>query len=154
MASKDAGFSLLEIMVALAIIALAMTLVGVGFARSSAGFRFDAAAQDLMQTLREAQARALRTGREVAVVIDVDNHSYQLAQDTPVQLPADAGLRVVSAGQAMMESHHPAFAFMPDGGSTGGSVTLTAQGRTAVVAVDWLTGAVGMSKGDASAASQ
>ena len=38
----DAGFSLLEIMMALAILGLAVTVVGVAFGRSSVGYRFDA----------------------------------------------------------------------------------------------------------------
>ncbi len=144
---RDAGFSLLEIMVALAILALAVGLVGVGFARSSAGFRFDAATQDLALSLREANARALRSGREIAVVIDVDGRRYQLQQDQPVALPEGAGVRVVSGGQVMNAARQPAIIFYPNGGSSGGAITLTEQDRSATVSVDWLTGAVDVMDG-------
>lgn len=145
--ARDAGFSLLEIMIALAILALAVTLVGVGFARSSAGFRFDAAAQDLALSLREAQARALRSGREVAVAINVEGRRYQLQQDTPVHLPDTANVRVVSAGQVMGPGREPVFTFSPDGGSSGGLITLSEQDRSAIISVDWLTGAIGITSG-------
>ncbi len=146
---RDAGFSLLEIMIALAILALAVGVVGVGFARSSAGFRFDSTMQDLALSLREANARALRTGREIAVVIDVNGRRYQLQQDQPVALPDDAGVRVVSGGQVMNAARQPAIIFYPNGGSSGGSITLTQQDRSATVSVDWLTGEVGIASGGA-----
>jgi general secretion pathway protein H len=151
---REAGFSLLEIMIALAIMALAVSLVGVAFARSSAGFRFDAATQDLALSLREAQARALRSGREVSVSIDVDARRYQLQQDSPVDLPSGAEVRVVSAGQVMGPDRRPVFTFSPDGGSSGGTITLTEQGRSATIMVDWLTGSVGMADGGENAATE
>jgi general secretion pathway protein H len=146
---RDAGFSLLEIMIALAILALAVGLVGVGFARSSAGFRFDAATQDLALSLREANARALRTGREIAVAIDVEGRRYQLQQDPEVALPEGAGLRVVSGGEVMSAARQPRIVFYPNGGSSGGAITLTDQDRSATVSVDWLTGAVDVTTGGA-----
>ena len=146
---REAGFSLLEIMIALAILALATALVGVAFARSSTGFRFEAAAQDLTLTLREAHARALRSGRDIAVVLDVDAHTYQLHADRPIDIPNDTAIRVVSASQAMTSTRRPAFSFSPDGGSTGGSIVLSQADRSATITVDWLTGAVEMTTGGA-----
>jgi general secretion pathway protein H len=143
-ASREAGFSLLEMLIALAILALAVTLVGVAFSRSSAGFRFEAAAQELALNLREAQARALRSGRDVAVVIDVDSRIYRLQADAPVQLPATAEITVVSAGEAMTSSRRPVISFSPEGGSTGGAITLVQDDRRAVISIDWLTGAVAL----------
>ena len=146
---REAGFSLLEIMIALAILALATALVGVGFARSSTGFRFEATAQELALTLREAHARALRSGRDVAVVLDVDAHTYQLHTDRPIDIPPETAIRVVSASQAMTSARRPAFSFSPDGGSTGGSIVLSQPDRSATITVDWLTGAVEMTSGGA-----
>ncbi len=150
-AHRDAGFSLLELMVALAIMALATTVAGVAFSRSSVGFRFDAAAQELALDLREAQARALRSGRDVALAIDVDKRTYRLQADPAVQLPEQADLRVVSAGEAMAGSI-PAIIFSPEGGSTGGAITMTLDDRSAIITIDWLTGAVTLAEGAASEA--
>lgn len=146
-AGREAGFSLLELLIALAILALSVSLVGVAFARSSAGFRFDAAAQELTLSLREAQARALRSGRDVAVVIDVDTRKYQLQSDPAVQLPAEAIINVVSASEAMAASRRPAIVFSPEGGSTGGAITLSLQDRKRIISVDWLTGVVSVAEG-------
>jgi len=142
----EAGFSLLELLIALAILALATTIAGVAFSRSSAGFRFDAAVQELALDLREAQARALRSGQDVALAIDLDKRTYRLQSDPSVQLPPDVELRVVSAGEAMAGSR-PAIIFSPEGGSTGGAITMRFQDRSAVIAIDWLTGAVTLAEG-------
>jgi len=144
---KDAGFSLLEMMIALAILTLAVTVVGVAFGRSSASYRFEAAAQELAMNLREARARALRSGTDVALVIDVDTRLYRLGADQPVQLPSDVGLSVVSAGEVMATARRPVISFSPDGGSTGGAITLSLEDRSTTVNVDWLTGAVEIASG-------
>ena len=143
----EAGFSLLEIMIALAILALAVTLVGAAFGRSSVGFRFDAAAQELALNLREAQARALRSGKDVALVIDVDTRLYRLQDDQQVQLPDGIDLNVISAGEVMASSRRPVISFAPDGGSTGGAITLSLEDRSTTISVDWLTGAVTTTSG-------
>jgi general secretion pathway protein H len=145
---SDAGFSLLEMMIALAILALAVTVVGVAFGRSSIGYRFEAATQELALNLREAKARALRSGTDVALVIDVDTRLYRLQSDQPVQLPADVNLSVVSAGEVMATSRRPVISFSPDGGSTGGSITLSFEDRSTTITVDWLTGTVAVATGD------
>jgi general secretion pathway protein H len=147
----EAGFSLLEIMVALVILALAVTLVGAAFGRSSVGFRFDAAAQELALSLREAQARALRSGKDVALVIDVDTRLYRLQDDQQIQLPEGIGLNVISAGEVMASSRKPVISFAPDGGSTGGAITLSLEDRSTTISVDWLTGAVTTTAGGGNA---
>jgi general secretion pathway protein H len=148
---REAGFSLLELMVALTILALSVGIVGVGFARSSVSFRFDAAAQELALNLREAHARALRSGRDVAVVVDADARAYRLQGDPTVQLPEGTDIRIVSAGEAMDGNRRPVIAFSPEGGSTGGSINLALDGRTALITVDWLTGDVTLTSGAADA---
>jgi general secretion pathway protein H len=147
----EAGFSLLEIMIALAILALSVALVGAAFGRSSVGFRFDAAAQELALNLREAQARALRSGRDVALVIDVDTRLYRLQEDPEVQLPEGIALNVISAGEVMASSRRPVISFAPDGGSTGGAIRLSLEDRSMTISIDWLTGAVTTASGGADA---
>jgi len=143
----EAGFSLLEIMIALAILAIAVTLVSVAYGRSGVGFRFDAAANELALSLREAHARALRSGRDVAVVIDVDMRLYRLQEDPQVQLPEGIALDVISAGEVMASSRRPLISFGPDGGSTGGTIRLSLADRRTTISIDWLTGAVTTASG-------
>ena len=47
----------------------------------------------------------------------------------------------------MNAARQPAIIFYPNGGSSGGAITLTEQDRSATVSVDWLTGAVGITNG-------
>ena len=68
--TRTAGFTLIELLVVLAIILLLLAFVpsvtaGVG------GLRLRSAARALTATLREMQATALGSGREIALTIDM-----------------------------------------------------------------------------------
>jgi general secretion pathway protein H len=111
----------------------------------------EAAAQELALSLREAQARALRSGRDVALVIDVDTRLYRLQEDPEVQLPEGIALNVMSAGEVMASSRRPVISFAPDGGSTGGAIRLSLEDRSTTISIDWLTGAVTTASGGVNA---
>lgn len=151
-ADREAGYSLLEIMVALVILALAVTLVSVAFAGASSGMRFEESARGLASSAREAQLRALRTGRDVSLVIDVDQRAYAVAGDQWIAWPDDVSLRVTSAGERFAGQRRPAFVFSPDGGATGGTIEISRADRKATVTIDWLTGETTVNYGGADAA--
>ncbi len=150
-ADREAGYSLLEIIVALVILALGVTLVSVAFAGASSGMRFDESARSLASSAREAQLRALRSGRDVSLVIDVDQRAYAVAGDNWITLPDDVSLRVTSASERSMAPRRPAFVFAPDGGSTGGMIEISRPDRKATVTIDWLTGEATLIYGGADA---
>lgn len=150
--SPSAGFSLLEILIALAILALGVALVGVAFMRSSEGMRFDEGVRALALDLKSAQTEAMRSGRDTALVIDVDARTYSLSNGASQALPENVRVRVTSAGEVAAGTRKPAFVFSPDGGSTGGSVVLAIPDRSATIMVDWMTGNVSVVEEDADAA--
>ena len=135
--SPSAGFTLVELLVVMAILGLVLSLVAVARPRASA-LRLDATARAMAATLRAARADAMLHGTEARVVIDAEARTYGRPGD-PRPLPADMA---VDVGVAATERDRAggAFRFFPDGRSSGGSVTLGVQGRTVLVAVDWLTG--------------
>jgi len=141
-ANRESGFSLLEVVVAFTIATLAITIIGVSFARSSAGMRFDDSVQHLVLALKEAQTRSLRSGRDVALVLDIDERTFAVGDGPSVALPADVGLRVIFAYESSTVERNPAFVFSPDGGATGGSIELLEQERTTAIWIDWLTGSI------------
>ncbi len=150
---RQAGFSLLEIIIALAIMALGVALVSTAFMRSNEGLRFDESVRALALDFKNAQTQAMRSGRDVAVVIDVDSRTYSLGGAAEQALPSSAKLRVTSAGEVLAGEGKPAFVFSPDGGSTGGSVELSITDRAATIEIDWLTGNVRVLDGGDDAAS-
>lgn len=139
----DAGFTLLELLAVLALMALATFL----FVPQTAGVRgpllLRAAAQDAGTALRAVRSAALRSNREQTLVIDPGTRAYW-ADSVVARRTLPAGLAVVATAEA---GHDPGgnaivrVRFRPDGTSTGGRIELAGAGRTAIVTVDWLTGA-------------
>jgi general secretion pathway protein H len=115
----DAGFTLLEALVALAIVALAWLLVVPALPDGLFRSELERSARALTTELREARARALAERREVVVRLDRPG----------------ATVRSVEPG---------AVRFFPEGGATAAAITLERGGRTYRIEVDWLTGRVAL----------
>ena len=76
---NDAGFTLLELAVTLAVVAILAALVTPNFMRWSSGFQVRSAAVDLSSNLQAARMRAIREGRECAVAFNPASASYRVA---------------------------------------------------------------------------
>jgi general secretion pathway protein H len=139
----DRGFTLIEMLVVIAILAAASAiLVARGPARSP-GLEARAAASDLAQTLRLGRSRAIAADRPVSVVLDLATHALTLDRAPRPALPGSVGLAAVMADGSVVRQQ-AVFVFAPDGSASGGQVLLGVGGRRLVVAVDWLTGRVGV----------
>ncbi|HET6468996.1 MAG TPA: prepilin-type N-terminal cleavage/methylation domain-containing protein [Geminicoccaceae bacterium] len=122
--SADGGFTLLELLLVLAIVGLVLALAVPRFEAASGPALADRAAL-LASELRAARQRAILSGRPERVAMP--------AQDLPGRAAgADSGTAPAVA----------ALVFFPDGSSTGGSIVLDQDQRRMVVEVDDVTGAV------------
>lgn len=136
-AAAEAGFTLVELLVVMAILGVVLSLVAAARPRASA-LRLDAAARAMAAGLRAARADAMLHGTEAVFLIDGAARTYGSPRD-PRPLPTDMALDVGLAASERTRSGG-AFRFYPDGRSSGGAVTLGTQGHTVSIAVDWLTG--------------
>jgi general secretion pathway protein H len=125
---RDAGFTLLEMLVVLVIVALAAGLLLTHDPRPSPAVAARGAAAQVAAALRAARGRAILTDAPVAVTLDAVRHRLGIAGEAPVPLPP---VVPISGSGVIL--------FAPDGSSSGGRIVLG--GRT--VTVDWLTGRVG-----------
>lgn len=119
MTTRSAGFTLLELLVVVAVLALAATLIVPRLSTATGASAFAAATDRAMSELRLARGSAIQKQREQFVT------AARLSELTGVDVamtPAD-GIR-----------------FSPDGSGTGGRVHLLAGDRQVHIAVDWLTG--------------
>ncbi len=71
------GFTLVEIMVVMVIIALIMGLVATSMSRSISGAEARAASRKLVASLRYTRARAIIDKKEQVFQVDTENRSYQ-----------------------------------------------------------------------------
>jgi len=140
---KAAGFTLLEIIIVLAIGAVIYTLIlGVPL-RGGTSADLKAAARSLASGLREAQTTAMATRRDASLVIDLDARQFTIAGDKRARKLSDGiELKLDTAESEVAGEHRGGIRFYPDGSSTGGRITVSAGERKYLVDVDWLTGRV------------
>jgi general secretion pathway protein H len=128
MTRADGGFSLLEMLLVLAILALAATLVVPRLGAGVPGARTALAARVVANTVTELRSAAIRDNRAQMLVIGSGGASLALPEGTTATLEP-APLR-----------------FLPDGRSSGGRILVRGGGRTILVEVDWLTGLARLSE--------
>jgi general secretion pathway protein H len=140
-APAQAGFTLIEILVVLAILGVVLgIMIGRGPARSR-GLETRAAAGALAQSLRAARAQAIAGDQPVTVVIDPVRHVFA-ADNGPVR-HIDPDLDMVILPPALPgPGASRLIRFGPDGSSSGGAVVLGSGNRRLGVSVEWLTGKV------------
>ena len=138
-----AGFTLIEILVVVAVLAIALAILVARGPLRSAGFEAQAAATRLVQTLRLGRSRAIAADRPVPVVLDLATRDVALDGVPRFVLPASATVAARMA-DGRVPARRVEFLFAPDGSATGGRVILAIAERRLVVTVDWLTGRVGI----------
>ena len=134
---SDGGFTLVELLVVLAVIAALAVAGSMSIASVSAGWGLRSAAYDLRALIADAQYEATRSGKTIEL-------SWKEGAWT-IKTPSQD--RQKHADDRLTVSFIPAFSdggkvlqLLPDGSSTGGTFRLTRQGRSIDVATHWLTG--------------
>ncbi len=136
------GFTLIEVLLVMTLIAIAVTTVSVSIARSLGGAEVRAAGRDMVAALRHARGQAIVKRREQLVEFDVEGLSYQVPGRAAVALPEEFEMRLVTAAREQTGEGRGAIRFFPDGSSGGGVVRLILDRREWQVEVAWLTGEV------------
>lgn len=129
----DAGFTLLEILVVLAIMAAALGLAALRGPRHNPTLDLRSATLQTMQTLRLARALAIAGDRPVLVAIDSATPSLRLPGAPPRTLPAAISLSPPVP---------PVLRFNSDGSAAGGPLDLGNGHDRVRVSIEGLTGRI------------
>jgi general secretion pathway protein H len=137
------GFSMIELLVVLAIIAIGSALIIPMFGNGVSTTELKSAARQLASGLRLARSEALTQRRETFLVLDVAGRRFKVDQDPKeYPLPKDVELKLFTAQKDLVDEKVGSIRFFPDGGSNGGRITVASGERKFEVDVDWLTGRV------------
>ena len=138
----EAGFTLIELVVVIAVLGLALVLIAGHGPLRSAALEGKGAAADLAGGLREARARAIAANRPVSLIVDTENRRWQVEGRDFQPLPPDFAVTVLTVKGEVRDETVAGIEFEPDGSSTGGRIALTGGDRKYDIDVDWLTGNV------------
>jgi len=137
------GFTLLEMLVALVIGVLLVTLVPPLLSGLGGGVELRSAARQLAAGLRSARNQAVTRQQEAVLTLDLAQHRFGVSGDPRViTLPNSVAFNLYTAQSELLDQTTGNIRFFPDGSSTGGAITVSNPKIAYRINVDWLTGAV------------
>jgi general secretion pathway protein H len=138
----EAGFTLIEMLVVLTILALAATFAVPLLSGGSEGLRLQMASSELAAAFRVTRSAAIMHNTETTLMIDVDRRTFKSTVVSQRPFAADIKAKLTFASGIRSASSDGGFQFFPDGSSSGGDVTLSLHGQQMRLCIDWLTGEV------------
>ena len=138
------GFTLVELIVVLMIVALMMALIGTSISRNISGAEMRSATRKVAASMRYTRTKAILSKSEQVFLLDTESLEYKAGDREPVTLPEGMAVELNTARSELTSETAGGIRFFPDGGSTGGNIRLEANGRIYRINVAWLTGEASM----------
>ena len=139
----EAGFTLIEVVCALAIIALLAALVLPAIPRGTSQQRLAGYAIEVAALLKGDRNAAIRNHAQVATSLDAKRRIViSGATASIVEIPADVSFEALLAQRCGDRRVGATIDFFPSGASCGGVVALARQDVKYQIRVNWLTGGI------------
>lgn len=143
------GFSLLEMILVIAIIALASLIAAVALGGGIDGLKLRSSAREVAAQIRFTRAQALATGQPQRFTIDPRAHTWTAPKGRHGDIPKQLGIVFTGAREVQPTRGEGAIVFFADGASTGGRVQLQVKRAAWNIDVTWLTGQVRLRRAEA-----
>ena len=142
-ARVERGFTLLEMVVAVAIAALVLGVSAPAIQRLYTSTQYHGAVNDVVTLLSSARYSAIRKGGNIDVLINPKTRQLTLGEKVQ-ELPGSMQLEVLGSRELNRDGAG-VIRFYADGSSSGGVVSMENDaGRAVQVQVDWLLGRVSL----------
>jgi general secretion pathway protein H len=141
--SADEGFTLLEMVCVLAIVAILAAIVIPALPRGTSRARLEAYAVETAAMLKADRNSAVRNRTSIATQVDAPLRLIRSgATGREIRVPDDVAFDALLAARCNQRLSGPTIQFFASGMSCGGTIALTRLGVGYEVRVNWLTGGV------------
>lgn len=142
---RQRGFTLMEMLLVLAIIGMVMAVAPPLLSAAMPGLQLKSSTRSVAAALRRARSIAIASGKSAILEIDLEALTLKVTGDIKaIHIPEAIEITMVTADQEVTSEKNGNIRFFPDGTSTGGRVTLRNGENGYAVDVDWLTGRIGI----------
>ncbi len=141
-ASLSSGFTLLELMIVLFLMALIMGLSALFIAGRMPGNRLNTSARDLSATIRHAGYLARLSGERQTVTIDLSAKQYGIEGRAVRTIPPGIDIKVTDPFNGEIRSGKFQMAFQAMSGTKAGTIVLSDKKRKVSITLDPVVGSV------------
>jgi general secretion pathway protein H len=140
---REPGFTLIEVVCVLAIVALLAALVVPSLPRATSQSRLAGYAVDVAALLKRDRNAAIRNHAMVSTSLDADRRVVRSGiGNAVVEFPEDVAFSALLAQRCADRMVGSTIDFFPNGASCGGVIAILRQGVGYQIRVNWLTGGV------------
>jgi general secretion pathway protein H len=140
----DAGFTTVEMLAVLVILALAVSAVAYAGSRSMETARFRAFLMETVSLMSAGRAEAMRGMTETVFVIDAENRRLGYKNGKTIDVPEGVAFSSVAAQDELRSDNVVGIRFYPSGETSGSGLKFVFRGQTYEIRVNWLTGNVSL----------
>jgi len=136
----DEGFTIVEMLVVLAILAIISALALPALRKVPDGVVLRTTTGELLSALKTTRGSAISRNMPTAFVFDEERRTFLPSGAPAVGLPPTVQMEMKTADFKEAGSGSRRILFFPDGSSTGGDMRLTIGSRSMAICISWLTG--------------
>ena len=141
--NAEEGFTLLEMVCILAVIAMVAAVVLPNISRNTSRPRLEAYAVETASLLKADRTAAIRHRAQISTQIDAGARSLRSGSTGQIlRVPDDVAFDAILPNRCYDRPAFSTISFFPTGMSCGGTVMLSRLGASYEIRVNWLTGGV------------
>ncbi len=145
----DEGFTLIEVIVTLTILAMVLTGFAMSMARRDNVPSPRDRAKEVQAMLYLARSEAIANGEPRVVTIDTKARRFDYDARKALVLSENQNLKVLAGRELITGNGEVSLIFLADGGSSGAEIEITDERqRSAKLRINWLTGLPALLPGD------
>ncbi|MBL4617448.1 MAG: prepilin-type N-terminal cleavage/methylation domain-containing protein [Robiginitomaculum sp.] len=133
---KQSGYTLMELVVVMVIIALATAVIAPRLITNSPARSVKNSSVQLTALYKKGRIKALQTGVSQVVLLNTTTKTAWLSDVEKIKLPANIDINTITA-EPESGNNLAGIRFFPDGTSTGGEITIASANTAYVISVIW-----------------